>query len=160
MHYWLVVFKEIMAEGRTTEMMRYMGGWTFRRLGWCGVDLGKPLLFVPSSHYRILEKISTEYGLQELGLDGGNKKKLKESIFKEVIVANIRGLRFSEAVKTWSALEVEGVTNRQRDVTWLALHEGLSTRVFLKSRDLTRLDRCPRAGCGGEEKRKTCFLGL
>lgn len=54
-----------------------------------------------------------------------------------------------EAVSVWSALSIEWLSNRQHDVAWLALQNGLSTKEFPKGRDIAKSDRCPREGCGG-----------
>lgn len=52
---------------------------------------------------------------------------------------------------------MDGLSNRQHDVAWLALHNALSTKEFLKGRDIIRSDRCPREGCGGVESVQHLF---
>lgn len=84
-------------------------------------------------------------------MEGRVKTKVRKETSKENIVTNIRGLRSFEAARVWSALEVEGVTNRQRDVAWLALHDVLLTKEFLKGLDIISSERCPRDGCGWAE---------
>lgn len=123
----------------------------FRRWKWRKFELGKPVSFVISVHYKKLDEIREKYGLETLGLEACCKNKVKKEIGKQTIVSNIRGLRSFEAARVWSAVEIERVSNRQRDVTWLALHEGLLTKVFLKGRDIIQSERCPREVCGGNE---------
>lgn len=157
MNVWLLFFRLVKVDSRASNMVRYMGGWLFRRWGWRSVELGKPVSFLLSVHYKRLEKIGSVYNLMPLGLDGGDKGKVRRVMYRDDIVSNIRGLRSVEAVSAWSALSVTGLSNRQHDVAWLALHNALSTREFLKGRDIVRSDRCPREGCGGVESVQHLF---
>lgn len=121
------------------------------------MELGKPVSFFLSMHYKKLEKIGMEYGLVALGLDRGDTMKVRRLMYKDDIVCNIRDLRSVEAVSVWSALGIEGMSNRQHDVAWLALQNGLSTKEFLKGRDIVRSDRSPREGCGDVENVQHIF---
>lgn len=154
MHFWLLVWRTLKVGGRTGLMMEYMGGWLFRKWRWSRWELVRPVSFFLSAHYKKLERVREDYGLGVLGVEGGDVKKVKKLLYNETKVCNIFGLRSCEAARAWSALGVVGVSNRQRDVAWLALQDALPTREFLKKRDIITSDRCLRERCGGVESTK------
>lgn len=71
---------------------------------------------------------------------------------KEELISNIADLRPKQVEECWRNLEMDGVTNKQKEIIWMSFHEWLLTMDFLKIRDLVRNERCVREGCGGIEK--------
>lgn len=50
------------------------------------MELMKPVSFFLSMYYKKLEKIGMDYGLVALGLDGGEKMKVRRLMYKDDIV--------------------------------------------------------------------------
>lgn len=86
MHFWLVALRTMSLDGRTADMMGYMGGWLFRRWKWKKVELKKPVSYFISVHYKRLDDIRTKYGLEVLGVEGNVKAKVKKEMYKNYCV--------------------------------------------------------------------------
>lgn len=151
LHYWVTLIRTLRGNGIGKEMMQYLGGRLFTRWGLYRRALEKPQAWVVPQYFLVLTKIWEGWRLGGLGREVGDKKKLKAWIAGEIFPNGIQYLREKESVQIWKSMSTRGVTNRQRDISWMTFMGCLTTMSFLKSRDLVRSELCPREGCGGVE---------
>lgn len=148
---WISHFKTYSANGVAARFVRYLAGWTMLKWGWCVKDLRKPMALVPSFVYLRLHQFFLKNKLSELGVGAMSKANLVKWMRREEVVTNILGLKSISAEKCWGNFLTKGVTNRQKEISWMAFQGCLLTKSFLKARNLARDDRCPREGCGEVE---------
>lgn len=147
MHLWLTHYKVFVAGGLKAHLMRYLAGWSLVKWGWCGRDLLKPTALVSPLVYRQLNEFFKKFKLSELGVGAVEKTTLVKWLRKEEVRANIFGLGPRHTDNCWKKVFIKGVSNRQKEITWMAFHGVLLTKNFLKARDLARDEICPREGC-------------
>lgn len=150
LHYWVTLIRTLRGNGIGKEMMQYLGGRLFTRWGLYRRALEKPQAWVIPQYFLVLTKIWEGWRLGGLGREVGDKKKPKTWIAGEIFPNGIQYLREKESVQIWKSMSTRGVTNRQRDISWMTFM-CLTTMSFMKSRDLERSELCPREGCGGVE---------
>lgn len=159
LQYWFCVVRILENGGLCAGMVAFMGGWLFRRWGWLERDSRLPVAFVVARDYWILEKFRVEFRLAELGEKERDKVRVKKWLFERENVCNLKEVNASVAGEVWKKMNVYGVTNVQREIVWMSLHECLATRWFMRGRDLCVSDICPRENCGGVEDCEHVFWG-
>lgn len=155
--WWMVHLKTFQAGGRAAALIRYLIGWPMLKWGWCVKDLTKPMSMLSPVYYLRMRRFFQDNHLQELGEGALKKESLWKWLRRGELPTNIFGLNPKKAEVCWKNLLIKGITNRQKEVVWLSLHNCLSTMSFLKSRDLVRREVCPREGCGGIENTRHVF---
>lgn len=151
MHYWLNCFKIFSSGNRTAKMMKYLAGWEMTKWGWCKIDLTKPKAFIVPIFYLKLKSFFEKNKLNQMDDGSTDKVKLLRWLRKDEMVCNIFNFPSKVAQGVWSKMSWGGVSNRQKEIAWQTFHECLMTKYFLKSRDLSREEMCPRDGCASME---------
>ena len=159
MNYWFCVVKVLRNGGVCARMIAFSGGWLIRRWGWLGRDSSIPVAFVVARDYWVLEKFRVEFKLADLGEGERDKVKVRKWLIDKEYVCNLKGINASVAGEVWKKMSIYGVTNMQRQIVWMSLHECLATRAFRKRRDARVSDICPRMNCGGVEDSEHVFWG-
>lgn len=163
-HYWFCVVKVLRNGGVCARMIAFSGGWLFMRWEGLGRDSRIPVAYVVAHDYWVLEKFRVEFKLADLGEGERDKVKARKWLIEKEYVCNLRGVNASVAGEVWKILpqykmSIYGVTNVQRQIVWMSLHECLATRLFMKRRDSRVSDICQRMNCGGVEDSEHVFWG-
>lgn len=80
-----------------------------------------PVAFKCPVWYRVIEEFVRKFDLFEVQMSGYKDKKIVRKILQaREHVCDIRGLSMDEAVVVWKKLQEYEITNRQRDIVWMA----------------------------------------
>ncbi|OCT88169.1 hypothetical protein XELAEV_18016795mg [Xenopus laevis] len=128
-------------------LVRYAAGNVLRKYGLCEVNLSKPVCFKSPWFYvrvdRCIRRNNLEYVVVKVWCENKNVLKLVE---EREEMERIGGLteNENESKKVWNMVNEKNLTNRQKDLAWMAVHGCLLTREFQRRRGLVEREICER----------------
>lgn len=151
LHFWVNMKRIVQNEGIASKLAQYLGGRLFIKWNWMNKDLKRPVAFYLPRAYTKLQEIREEYKLGELGEEDGDKNKIKKWKERNILPNEILGFGWKEAEDTWRKFRFTGLLNKQKDLIWAAMMNILPTRTYLKARDQSASEKCPRKFCAMNE---------
>ncbi|OCT78691.1 hypothetical protein XELAEV_18029778mg [Xenopus laevis] len=136
-------------EGLSGCMVRYAAGNVLRKYGLCEVNLSKPVCFKSLWFYVRVDRCIRRNNLENVVVkdwcENNNVLKLVE---EREEMERIGGLTENESKKVWNMVNEKNLTNRQKDLAWMAVHGCLPTREFQRRRGLVEREICEREVSG------------
>lgn len=88
--------------------------------------------------------------LQDIG-EKTTARQLTTDIENQTTMNTIANWTEKKTAETWKQVSWKRLTNEQRDLAWMVVHECLPTRQFQHRRGMARTQKCPRESCLHEE---------
>ena len=145
-------------ENKTTAMARFWMGSYLKRFPFYISDLRTPVSFNLSQFYAFIKKFLKKFNLENEELNVlTNHRFIITEVQEREPVSPVRGLAYGEATTVWHNVNHPALSNRLRDLSWMAAHEILPVRAVMHSRGMAASPTCPRPGCGAPESVRHLF---
>ncbi|OCT68823.1 hypothetical protein XELAEV_18040120mg [Xenopus laevis] len=133
-------------------MVRYVAGNVLRKYGLYELDLRIPVCFQAPWFYVRIDRCIRRNKLENVSEEmWGDGKKVCTLLDEREQMEEICGLTLKESKEVWKKEGDKELSNRQKDLSWMCVHECVPTRVFQRRRKLVDSQQCPREGCNGCE---------
>ncbi|XP_063819286.1 uncharacterized protein LOC135057325 [Pseudophryne corroboree] len=116
----------------------------WRNLGWDKWDSSIPYNWNTPWFYLDVSKFVREHQLEGVKPDLWKSKTIYKLIRAKDDLEPIPGLPSATAKQVWENVASKRLTNRHKDLSWMAIQGGLPLRSFMHSRNLCRYRHCPR----------------
>ena len=111
-----------------------------------------------SQFYAFIKKFLKKFNLENEELNVlTNHRFIITEVQEREPVSPVRGLAYGEATTVWHNVNHPALSNRLRDLSWMAAHEILPVRAVMHSRGMAASPTCPRPGCGAPESVRHLF---
>ena len=143
---------------KTKAMTRFWMGSYLQRLKIIPTDLKIPVSFnLPPAHV-LIQKFLKSFNLEKEVIQVlTNHRSLIAVVQERESVSPVRGLVLGEPLTVWRNVNHPSLPNGLRDLSWAVAHEVLPVRSVMHSRGMSRLQTCPRPGCGAVESARHLF---
>ncbi|XP_073478657.1 uncharacterized protein [Aquarana catesbeiana] len=115
----------------------------WRTLGWDKWDSSIPYNWDTPWYYLDTFKFIKELGLHGVKPDLWKPKTIHKLIRASDIVETVPGLPSATCKVVWRNVSSKRLTNRHKDLAWMAIQGGLPLRTFMHARNLCRYRHCP-----------------
>ncbi|KAK7893054.1 hypothetical protein WMY93_022206 [Mugilogobius chulae] len=137
---------------KTTAFTRFWMGSFLRRKKILPIDLKVPVSFNLPKFYAFIPTFLKHFNLEQEEVQVlTNHRFLISCVQEREPVSPVRGLAIGEPSTVWRNVNHPALPNRLRDLSWMVAHEVLPVRSVMHSRGLSRIQTCPRPGCGAPE---------
>ncbi|KAJ1166954.1 hypothetical protein NDU88_007347 [Pleurodeles waltl] len=122
----------------------------WRRLGWDKWENATMFNWDLPWYYKETEKFLVEFGLNCVTPSLWKPRTIHRLIRSRETTEPVSDLPPATATRVWENVSSPSLTNRHKDIAWMAVKGGLAVRSFMHSRGLCPHRECPR-GCPAEE---------
>ncbi|KAM8921337.1 uncharacterized protein RCH25_016054 [Pelodytes ibericus] len=115
----------------------------WRALGWDKWDSSIPYNWTTPWFYLDVRKFVREYHLEGVTANLWKSRIIYKLIREQDTAENIAGLPAATTDMVWKNVASSRLTNRHKDLAWMAIQGGLPLRTFMHARGLCRYRHCP-----------------
>eukprot|EP00079_Xenopus_tropicalis_P029462 XP_012824861.1 PREDICTED: uncharacterized protein LOC105948215 isoform X1 [Xenopus tropicalis] len=127
-----------------SSMSRFFLLPLWRSLGWDKWDSSYPYNWNTPWFYLDVTKFVREHQLEGVKPDLWKPKTIHKLIRAKDKMESIPGLPEDTAKVVWGNVSSDSLTNKHKDMSWMAIQGGLPLRTFMHARNLCRYRHCPR----------------
>ncbi|XP_031747517.1 uncharacterized protein LOC116406770 [Xenopus tropicalis] len=127
-----------------SSMSRFFLLPLWRSLGWDKWDSSYPYNWNTPWFYLDVTKFVREHQLEGVKPDLWKPKTIHKLIRAKDKTESIPGLPEDTAKVVWGNVSSDSLTNKHKDMSWMAIQGGLPLRTFMHARNLCRYRHCPR----------------
>ncbi|XP_041429344.1 uncharacterized protein LOC121397172 [Xenopus laevis] len=127
-----------------SSMSRFFLLPLWRVLGWDKWDSSYPFNWNTPWFYLDVTKFVREHHLEGVKPDLWKPKTIHKLIRARDEMESIPGLPEDTAKVVWGNVSSDRLTNKHKDIAWMAIQGGLPLRTFMHARNLCRYRHCPR----------------
>ncbi|XP_002935172.2 uncharacterized protein LOC100495801 [Xenopus tropicalis] len=127
-----------------SSMSRFFLLPLWRSLGWDKWDSSYPYNWNTPWFYLDVTKFVREHQLEEVKPDLWKPKTIHKLIRAKDAMESIPGLPADTVKVVWGNVSSDSLSNKHKDMSWMAIRGGLPLRTFMHARNLCRYRHCPR----------------
>lgn len=131
--------------------LRYYLFTSLRKYGWVTLPMNTPYCWFPPFYLSAVIKFININNLSSIDTKDWTPRKIVPNMNDNDKLVVVSQFHENNCKTIWKNVSARYLTNRHKDVSWMAVHNCLAVREFMHRRGLSAVIKCPRPGCTSVE---------